>query len=145
VIVGIDGSDNAAHALAWAASEARTRTTRLTVVHGYQVPPVGAYPYSTATIDPALMPRAARHLLDTALEHIDTAGLDVVPVASPGGAAHAVLQSAEDADLVVVGSRGLGPFQRLLLGSVATQIVHHAPCPVAVIPYPHRPDATDGG
>jgi nucleotide-binding universal stress UspA family protein len=89
------------------------------------------------------MPRAARHLLDTALEHIDTAGLDVVPVASPGGAAHAVLQSAEDADLVVIGSRGLGAFQRLLLGSVATQIVHHAPCPVAVIPHLHSPDATD--
>lgn len=141
VVVGIDGSENAERALAWAAREARARTTRLTVVHGYQVPLVGAYPYSTMTVDPDLMPRAARHLLDTALEHIDVAGLDVVPVASPGGAAHAVLECADEADLVVVGSRGLGPFQRMLLGSVATQIVHHARCPVAVIPFPLDADA----
>ena len=72
IVVGIDGSEDAQRALAWAADEARRRATRLTVVHGYQVPLVGAYPYATMTTDPTLMPRAARHLLDRALEHVDT-------------------------------------------------------------------------
>ena len=44
------------------------------------------------------------------------------------------LDSTAEADLVVVGSRGGGTVQRLLLGSAATQVVHHAPRPVAVIP-----------
>ena len=134
VVVGIDGSAAAQRALVWAADEARLRATRLTVVHGFQVPLVGAYPYTTMTMDPTLMPRAARRLLDAALEQVDTTGLDVAPVSSPGGGAHALLDCASDADLVVVGSRGLGSLQRLLLGSVATQVVHHAPGPVAVIP-----------
>ena len=138
VVVGIDGSDAAQRALAWAADEARLRGTRLTVVHGYQVPPVGAYPYMTASTDPTLMPKAARHLLHTALEQGNTAGLDVTPVASPGSAAHAILERAAEADLVVVGSRGRGTVERLVLGSVATQVVHHAPRPVAVIPSTDR-------
>ena len=134
IVVGIDGSEDAQRALTWAADEARRRATRLTIVHGYQVPLVGAYPYTTMTMDPALMPRAARQLLDRALERADTSGLDVTPVTSPGGAAHAIIEAASDADLVVVGSRGLGAVHRLLLGSVATQIVLHASGPVAVIP-----------
>jgi len=133
VVVGIDGSVDAQRALEWAANEARLRSTRLTVVHGYQVPLVGAYPFTAMTMDPTLMPRAARNLLGAALEQLDITGLEVSPVSSPGGAAYAVLECASDADLVVVGSRGFGRFQRLLLGSVATQVVHHSPCPVAVI------------
>ena len=52
------------------------------------------------------------------------------------GAATALLLAAEDADLVVVGARGLGGFRRLMLGSVSAQVTHHAPCPVVVVPEP---------
>lgn len=134
IVVGTDGSEHARRALTWAADEARRRRVPLTVVHGYQVLPVGAYPYSTMTIDPTLMPRAARQLVKNALEQIDTSGIDITPISSPGGAAQALLEYTDNAALVVVGSRGLGAFKRLLLGSVATQVVHHAPCSVAVIP-----------
>jgi nucleotide-binding universal stress UspA family protein len=134
VIVGVDGSEHAERALAWAADEARRRRAPLTVVHGYQVPPIGGFPYTTMTMDSSLMPRAARQLLKRALDRIDTSGIEVNPVSSPAGGARAVLESAESAALVVVGSRGLGAFKRLLLGSAATQVVNHAPCPVAVIP-----------
>ena len=51
-----------------------------------------------------------------------------------GLAAEALLQAAQDADMVVVGSRGAGGFKRLLMGSVSTQVTQHARCPVVVIP-----------
>ncbi|MFI5045199.1 MAG: universal stress protein [Acidimicrobiales bacterium] len=43
-------------------------------------------------------------------------------------------EAGTDADLLVVGSRGLGGFSRLLIGSVSSQVAHHAPCPIVVVP-----------
>ena len=51
-----------------------------------------------------------------------------------GIAAQELINASQDADLVVVGSRGGGGFSELMLGSVSTQVVHHAKCPVVVIP-----------
>ena len=51
-----------------------------------------------------------------------------------GTPAHELLSAAKDADMIVVGSRGAGGFTRLLMGSVSTQVSHHAHCPVVVIP-----------
>ena len=144
IVVGIDGSDPAHRALVWAADEARRRGAPLTVVHGFPVLPIGAYPYSTMTIDPTLMIKAADKLIKDALKRIDTSGIDLTPVATPGAAAQTILEQAEGAALLVVGSRGLGALRRLVLGSVATQVVHHASCSVAVIPAPTEEDATIG-
>jgi nucleotide-binding universal stress UspA family protein len=53
--------------------------------------------------------------------------------AQGGGAAHVLVSTAAGNPLLVVGSRGLGGFRRMLLGSVSLQCVQHAPCPVTVV------------
>jgi nucleotide-binding universal stress UspA family protein len=59
--------------------------------------------------------------------------------------ARALLDAASDADLLVVGSRGVGGFKGLLLGSVRQQVVQHAPSPVVVVPGDERPPPSSGG
>ena len=51
-----------------------------------------------------------------------------------GGAARVLTEEAAGADLLVVGSRGLGGFRELLLGSVSRECAQHAPCPVLIVP-----------
>jgi nucleotide-binding universal stress UspA family protein len=55
----------------------------------------------------------------------------------PGIIAEELLNASADADMIVVGCRGAGGFKRLLMGSVGTQVTHHALCPVVVIPDDH--------
>jgi nucleotide-binding universal stress UspA family protein len=138
VVVGIDGSKQADAALEWAVEEARRRQATLTVVHAYP-PPVAGGPFSALRIDQSMLADAAGRVLNASISGIDTTAVDVAPLVVCGSAAGAVVDAGDDADLVVVGSRGRGPVKRLLLGSVATQVVHHARVPVAVVPI-QKPD-----
>lgn len=135
IVVGIDGSDTSRRALRWALDEGRLRQAAVEVVHTWDAPYI-AYPYSVPVFDPETYEKAAKQVLDTAVEAEDTSGLPVPVerIVTPGGAASAILEAAKGAELVVVGSRGLGGFKGLLLGSVSHQVTHHAPCPVVVVP-----------
>lgn len=135
VVVGVDGAPSARPALAWAADEARTRGAVLEVVHAWQPPYVGGFPFTGALADYDLYEEGARELVIDLLEPIDLNGVPRVErrvVCS--GPASALLDAARDADLTVVGARGLGGVQRFLLGSVSHQVTLHAPHPVIVIP-----------
>lgn len=137
VVVGIDGSTGARNALRWAIAEARYRGAVLDVIHAWHPPYLGGHPYAVPAPDPDLYEGAARQVLHEAVAAEDTHGLaqpveEILTLA--GSAASALLEASKGADLVVVGSRGLGGFGELLLGSVSHQVAHHATCPVVVVP-----------
>lgn len=141
VIVGIDGSDRSHDALRWAVAECARRRAQLTVMTAW-VEAAPPSPHLVGGVDLGRFEDAAWRTIDRALDETD--GLDLAALVAPperlavhGGAAAALLDLAEEADLVVVGSRGLGPVRRLLLGSVATEVARHAPGPVVVV-HPSR-------
>jgi nucleotide-binding universal stress UspA family protein len=136
IVVGVDGSPQSVRALEWAVEEARARGTQLTVVHAWLPAFIASFPLTPVMVDPTVYEKAGQQLLDDAVDAVDTSGL-VAPVERElveEGPATALLHASEDADLVVIGKRGVGGFVGLLVGSVATQVVHHSSCPVVVVP-----------
>ena len=148
VMVGVDGSPAAKCAVAWAARDAAMRKVRLTLVHA--VRPIGlTLPPMTATTaftrwqveqGQKVLDMAARVAREAAADR-GTGQIETELLFSP--AVPTLVDLSKDADLVVVGSRGRGPVERSLLGSVSTSLIRHAHCPVAVIhdedpvmPYP---------
>lgn len=135
IVAAVDGSAVSRRALAWAAEEARLREATLEVVNGWQAPYVGGYPLAPLPVEPAPFEQASGKILADAVASLGAALLParVERISAQGGAAAVVLDAAKGADLVVMGSRGLGGFKAALLGSVVSQVSHHAPCPVVVL------------
>lgn len=104
----------------------------------------GTFPtHAVPTLADAYAPfdEDARRVVDQALAQADTTGVTTVrPVVRQGDASEVLLRLADGAELVVVGSRGLGGFKGLLLGSVGHHVTHRALCPVVVIPHTDRPE-----
>lgn len=136
IVVGVDGSACARAALRFALHEARIRGARLRAVSVWHVP-LGAYGAGFAPTPESLVDdceEAARDVLEQALEEIgDSGGIEVEQVVREGHPAHVLVEEARQAELLVVGSRGLGGFRELLLGSVSQQCAHHARCPVVIV------------
>jgi nucleotide-binding universal stress UspA family protein len=134
IIAGVDGSEPSVRGLRWAIDDARKRGATVQAVHAWDVP--YSLSFAAAAVDWPTFERAARQLLDQAVDAAlgDTTDVPVERVLASGSAADVLLGTAKDADLVVVGSRGVGGFRGLLLGSVGQQVTHHASCPVVVVP-----------
>lgn len=134
IIVGVDGSDGSLLALRWAVEEARLRSDELVAVHAWWYPVVTDV-LGTVTPPPVdELREAAVKALDEAVdEAAGSADVHIERRVVEGRPARVLMEAAEGTDLLVVGSRGLGGFTELLLGSVSHQCVHHAPCPVVVV------------
>jgi nucleotide-binding universal stress UspA family protein len=144
VVVGVDGSPGAVAALRFAVDEARFRGATLQVVHasetlewsgtpgGYVVVGEPAASHDLAGAEESYA-EAATQALRTQLEGVDTAGVEVVLDAVSGDPTRALLDAADGADVLVVGSRGRGGFRGLVLGSTSQKVAHHAPCPVVIV------------
>jgi len=146
IIVGIDGSDHSRRALEWAIREAAIRQVPLTVLTVQQEAadswggPVMVLPAGKSGIDDERAKQAreaAERETDRVLAAAGASGRPsrVTVNAATGRPAEELLKAANgDADMIVVGSRGAGGFKRLLMGSVSTEVTHHARCPVVVVP-----------
>lgn len=137
IVVGIDGSPGSEVALRWAVDEARRRDSTLEVVHAWSYPTlVGINGLSAVPIGWESVEGSAKELVDDAIERVrpESGDLMIEATVCGGGAATTLVEAAKHADLLVVGTRGRGGFGGLLLGSVSQQCVHHAPCPVVVVP-----------
>lgn len=134
VVVGFDGSPASRAAATWAAAEAVARGRGLTVVHAI-LPPVMTgglgvgLPASPELIEQ--MQEGARQQLHELVGSL--AATDVQVEVMIGGPSGVLLEASEEADLVVIGSRGRGGFAGLLIGSVSGQVAAHAECPVVVV------------
>ena len=134
VIVGVDGSPTGDDALRWAVAEARARKCPLEVIHVWDRPAILAHIYMDDAPIFDKYEAAAEAELDEVLQRVDTDGAELRRRVVCGGVAHQLLAAASRASVVVVGSRGLGSVAGIALGSVSRQVVHHAPCPVVVVP-----------
>lgn len=140
VLVGVDGSELAGHAVRLAADEAVRRDADLVLVH-VRTPERGAVAPDAAAEATAAGQAESAELLAGAAARIraDHPVLSVVerPVAA-AAPEQALIEASGEAALVVVGSRGRGGFAGLLLGSVSQALVQHAHCPVLVA-HPYEP------
>jgi nucleotide-binding universal stress UspA family protein len=131
IVVGFDGSEHAKKALARAVE----------IANGATIAVVSAAGPARLLRDPGISPEdpadredRAKALAD-AREYLESKGVTGVYVEGHGNPADVIVQEAEEsgADLIVVGTRGLNAAQRVFLGSVSTNVVHHAPCDVLVV------------
>jgi len=131
IVVGVDGSEASFRAVDWAAAEAASRGIGLTVCVAVYGPPEQAVLWA----EPDLTPMLADQIVARAAERARRVAADVAVDARVGveTPTRHLLDQAGDADLLVVGSRGLGAFTGLLLGSVSEQVAEHAPCPVVLV------------
>jgi nucleotide-binding universal stress UspA family protein len=138
IVVGVDDSDNSKAALRWALEEGRLRGVPVNAVHAWQPPlaspvvDVGPVPGPMLDV-PVVIEKAkeaAEELVERLVQEVadDASGVDLRPAVVEGSPASAL----------VVGSRGLGGFKGLVLGSVSHQMASHAPCPVVI----HRTAST---
>ena len=141
IIVGVDGSDHSRHAFRWATHEAVLRHAPLTVM---TVRPAPARPATMSFWGLRTLPdgdssqeqarRAVQEFADKAASGTGETAPQITVNVTTGEPAEELIIASRDADMLVLGSRGSGGFTRLLLGSVSSQVVHHAACPVVVIP-----------
>ena len=137
IVVGVDGSTHAKAALAWALDEARLRGASVEIVHVWQFPSVAMTSFGSASL-PVVTPEDLGAAAEAVIHDV-VAGLTpedrklVTSTVERGHPAEVLLAAAKGADMLVVGSRGHGGFAGMLLGSVSSQVVHHAPCPVVVV------------
>ncbi|MGV9778383.1 universal stress protein [Streptosporangium sp. NPDC003464] len=135
ILVGVDGSRAGLEAVGWAVREAGLRGAKLRIVH---IMPVWAYEMPQGVRHAAVgqwMRDGATSTLAEALRRAreEDGDVEAETLLLPGDPRLGLLKAAEHAELLVVGSHGLGGFRGMLLGSVALGVAGRAACPVAVV------------
>ena len=138
IVIGVDGSPSSIHALDFAVETASRRGYDITVLHAWEIPPIGALTGVPSFSPPDLI----ENLTEAELRAVsaELAGyrerypdVTVNSEIIQGGPSRALTEASEHAAMVVVGSRGRGGFKGLLLGSVGYNVVHKAKCTTAIV------------
>jgi len=140
MVVGTDGSETAGEAVRQAGELARQVGAKVHLVSAYEPVPEGRLREERQEVPDDLQwmvnPREdVNSTLENAGEEIKEAGVNVEPHPREGDPADAILDVAEEenADLIVVGNKGMTGARRFMLGSVPNKVSHHAPCSVMII------------
>jgi nucleotide-binding universal stress UspA family protein len=141
ILVGVDGSDHSRRALGWAMREAAHHHVPLTVM---TVRPASPRPATQIywnvpdlpdrSFDPEVARMALQKMVDEVAEDLGETPPEVIVSVTTGDPAEELVRASQDADMLVVGSRGSGVFAKLLIGSVSSKVTHHAASPVVVVP-----------
>ena len=136
VVVGVDGSEGGSLALSRAAEEADLRSDELVIVNAWHIP-VDTYGFGGVADAHygEIFADESDKVLGEARDEVQAShpALVVRTISASGPPGSTLAHLAEDADVLVVGSRGRGGLGAALLGSVSTYCVHHAHCPVLVV------------
>lgn len=130
IVVGVDGSEHGNASLRWALAEAEVHGSELTAVFAWQIP----FLEIPGAFDRQEIEDLAKDFLVKAVAAVEPD--PKVPVhlfVAQGDVSEALIRASEDADLLVLGSRGRGGFAGLRLGSVSQECVAHATCPVVIV------------
>lgn len=139
IVVGVDGSEHAEHAVAVAADIARQSGASLAFVTVVRPPEgwwgiVGSPPTPSAVSD--AIADAQRDVLEDALAGVDLDGVEYKVMTAIGDPSRELLSVCvdEEADLLIIGKRGAGLLERVMLGSVANRVANHVPIPLLIVP-----------
>jgi nucleotide-binding universal stress UspA family protein len=140
IVVGVDGSPNSERALDWAMRQAAALHAPLTVMAVHEVAKSywGGIPVIGPADEPLLekLRQAAEEMTQKAAGRLGDAGPASVNVRAVNGfVVKELVDASQDADLIVIGTRGGGGFARLLMGSVSSEVVQHSACPVVIVPH----------
>ena len=136
IVCGVDGSPAGQRALQWAVDEAVKRGAEVRAVTAWSGDGLEEL---NAPSSPAQALGRARHVLDTAVDEVLGGVEDAPPVTricERGEPTDVLASAATSADLLILGSHGHGAVHDKLLGSTSERTVHHAPCPVVIVPDP---------
>jgi nucleotide-binding universal stress UspA family protein len=130
IVVGYDGSDHGKRALERAAAMAGDGSEVVVVAAAEPHARTGIE--TGAHLDPSEVEQR-RGDLEEARAFLSDRGVEAETIEGQGDPGTVIVEAAKDADLVIVGSRGLNTIQRILVGSVSSKVVHRAPCDVLVV------------
>ncbi|HET8738737.1 MAG TPA: universal stress protein [Acidimicrobiia bacterium] len=139
IIIGIDGSDGSRRAAEHGVALARQFGASVQLVTVVRPPEgwwgIGGAPPTPESLSAALV-EGQQQILKEIEEHLDLEGIDYQTVQELGDPAFRLVDLCEEqgADLLVIGRRGAGLAERVILGSTADRLTHLAPCPVLVVP-----------
>jgi len=132
IVVGIDGSSESERALEWAITYAQRSGAGPGIVTAWMFPMAIGYAFTTTVGE---VRQKALDLLEEAISHVAAVAPDVVVrgEAAEQPAGPALVMASKGADLLIVGSRGMGGFEELLVGSVGHYCMRRAPCSVVIV------------